>query len=383
MGSDAGESVVSPLLPAPLSDLKIPELEPRDTIRHRRCYRWWSSGPVCVLLSAISYAFGALFAKLLGTRVSLFEVTAVQAAISAVITLALCMFYQIKPVMGPRDKLFLLIVRGIIGAIVFCLAYEGVLLLPLGDALTAFYTNPAFTALFTWLAGLETLSWQRAGGISGCIAGAVLVAQPPFLFGGQVPWGHDRLLGLASSLSASMGVGMGLLVVVKIGNNVSPLTITLWFHLATIFAASVPALVGYPQPLKLVFTASEILFILGIAASMILGQLLLTHGIQVSSATEAAAIRVSEVIFGYIFGAVFFHEKPTVIGILGAILIGGGVILVTRGRTEMSRNPQERQGPKHDTSMNLTTELPHDIQEHTVQTPEAGGSNEQLQEPLV
>ncbi|CAD7694689.1 unnamed protein product [Ostreobium quekettii] len=313
-------------------EVEPPEAEAPGPDRVKQ--RAWRSGAGCVLLSASAYAFGALFAKVLGSEIPMLEVTALQAAIALIATLGLAYACDVSPIWGPRAKMPLLALRGLVGAGVFVLAYVGIVILPLGDALATFYTNPAFTALFTWLQGMERLNWQKGVGVAACMAGTALVAQPPFLFGGRVKWDTHRVLGICGSLSASIGVSIGLLLIVKIGKDVSPLTVTVWFHAATFCVAIVPTLVGYPQPAVATFSAVEGLLVVGIAGSMIAGQLLLTRGVQLSGATQAAVIRVSELVFGYAFGALFLDEVPTLVGSLGAVCIMAGVVLVTRSKMD-------------------------------------------------
>ena len=64
----------------------------------------------------------------------------------------------------------------------------------------------AVTAVFSWILGFEQLSVRSWLGILGCIMGNALVAKPPFVFGGNVEWSTERLIGIAAAIASSIAV---------------------------------------------------------------------------------------------------------------------------------------------------------------------------------
>lgn len=64
--------------------------------------------------------------------------------------------------------------------------------------MTIMYSNPVLLALMAWVLRGEQLRILGCLGIAVTLLGVVLVAQPPFLFGGHA-WSHERMLGATVS----------------------------------------------------------------------------------------------------------------------------------------------------------------------------------------
>ncbi len=60
--------------------------------------------------------------------------------------------------------------------------------------ITIMYSNPVLVALLAWALRGEVLSLRGCAGIAVTLLGVVVVAQPPFLFGGH-EWSPTRLAG--------------------------------------------------------------------------------------------------------------------------------------------------------------------------------------------
>ena len=65
--------------------------------------------------------------------------------------------------------------------------------------MTLMYSNPALCAAFAWALGTEAVTCIRVAGVAASVAGVVLIAQPPFLFG-EAAWDHTRMLGAGNAL---------------------------------------------------------------------------------------------------------------------------------------------------------------------------------------
>ena len=105
----------------------------------------WSSGRLCVLCGAALFSLSILFVKLLGReRVPVLEITLVRSALSFAATLAVARARGIGAarVFGRRESRWLLAGRGAFGSASMALYYASVMLLPMADATTLFFTNP-------------------------------------------------------------------------------------------------------------------------------------------------------------------------------------------------------------------------------------------------
>lgn len=68
------------------------------------------------------------------------------------------------------------------------------------------YSNPVLVALLAWALRGEVLSLRGCVGIAVTLLGVVVVAQPPFLFGGH-EWSATRLAGkICFHVSELLGV---------------------------------------------------------------------------------------------------------------------------------------------------------------------------------
>ncbi len=86
--------------------------------------------------------------------------------------------------------------------------YVSISALPLGDAVTIGLLQPPLTALLAWLVLGEVFGWRGAAGCTACVAGVVIVAQPPFLFDGSEVWSVLRAVGVGVGvLSTVLGAG--------------------------------------------------------------------------------------------------------------------------------------------------------------------------------
>jgi drug/metabolite transporter (DMT)-like permease len=56
------------------------------------------------------------------------------------------------------------------------------------------YSNPVLVVVLAWAIRREAVRVQGCAGIVVTLLGVVLVAQPPFLFGGH-EWSHERMIG--------------------------------------------------------------------------------------------------------------------------------------------------------------------------------------------
>ncbi len=61
--------------------------------------------------------------------------------------------------------------------------------------MTIAYSNPVLVAILAWAVRGETLGLLGSTGVAVTLLGVAFVAQPPFLFGGDQEWSHQRMAG--------------------------------------------------------------------------------------------------------------------------------------------------------------------------------------------
>jgi drug/metabolite transporter (DMT)-like permease len=82
-----------------------------------------------------------------------------------------------------------------------------------------------------------------------------------------------------------------------IGKREAAITIAMWFHTCTIAWASLPLLLGWPEPLQTP-SLPEAALLLGVAVTSFTYQLLMTRGLQLLPAAQASAVGFLQV--GYL-----------------------------------------------------------------------------------
>jgi drug/metabolite transporter (DMT)-like permease len=135
-------------------------------------------------------------------------------------------------------------------------------------------------------------------------------------------------LGVALSLAGALVNACQFLVVSRIGGRVSSTALT-WCYHTTLVALSALLLLALRQPFQpAAFDARTSALVAAMAAATWLGQLLLTRGLQLGSATRASAINTSQVLYSFVWDAALLHTPVTACGAAGAASIIAGVLAV-------------------------------------------------------
>eukprot|EP00879_Flechtneria_rotunda_P023015 GHRR01024327.1.p1 GENE.GHRR01024327.1~~GHRR01024327.1.p1 ORF type:complete len:466 (+),score=166.62 GHRR01024327.1:109-1506(+) len=91
---------------------------------------------------------------------------------------------------------------------------------------------------------------------------------------------------------------------------------------------AVPLAFGIPNKFALM-SARDSSLMAGVAVTSFAAQLLGTRGLQIVVAAKACAMGFTQVLYSYVMGGIFFHEKLSLTGLSGVSLILLGVIMVT------------------------------------------------------
>jgi uncharacterized membrane protein len=157
------------------------------------------------------------------------------------------------------------------------------------------------------------------------MAGVVALAHPPFLFGGK-HWTKTRLLGMACGVCftlASAGVAS---TIRRIGRSEHTLTIALWFHTSVTIFTGVAILADVQE--EVLPHGQDWLLLAAIALTTFLAQLATTRALQQTAVATVAGLNFLTVIYGHVLGTLVFHEAVTPGGLVGAVVILAGVLLV-------------------------------------------------------
>ena len=212
-------------------------------------------------------------------------------------------------------NLKLMTIRSITGCIAFLCLTAAIRNIPISTALVLFFSFPTFAALFSYLVfGERITKWQLV-----CIVGA--------LFGVAVLLGfkldgnlYGYIMGLLSSLFAGITVNL----IKQLREKDGPVAIYFYFCL-------LGALITFPMYVAdpiIPESGIEWMMAGGIAASSILGQLLMNQGYQYCKSWEGGLFLTSEIVFAATLGIVFLGEIVSWRFWVGGILILASTVLL-------------------------------------------------------
>jgi drug/metabolite transporter (DMT)-like permease len=181
---------------------------------------------------------------------------------------------------------------------------------------------PIFVTFMAWLLWREPLTWGKIGAIVLAFLGTVLISRLDGLGTTQV-----TLFGLLVALGAALAYGGFSLFGKKLVGDYSPWTILVYvfgFGALTLLPFQVGTAIPWPVPIPVLgFFAGLVL------VSTISGFALYTTGLRRLQASIAAIVATTEVPFASFVSYVALGERLDGWQILGAILVVGGVLLLS------------------------------------------------------
>lgn len=274
-----------------------------------------------MLGGAFAFSVMSLLVKLVGQSLPSQEIVLVRGVVTLVISYATLRALKID-VGGNRRGLLAL--RGLLGFAAVSCYYTGVLRLPLADATVIHYTSPVFTAILAALLLSEPVRARDALGLTGALAGVLLVARPGFLFG-SVSGGLDPV-GVAFALTGAVVGAFSYVCVRALRHTEHHLVIVLWFGLMGTVGAIPGAALDFQLPTRWLWAG-----LIGIGLTTHLAQLWMTRGLSLVPAGRAMTVGYVQIVFAALWGVLFFGEQVTVWTVLGAGLIIVSALSVARG----------------------------------------------------
>ena len=190
-------------------------------------------------------------------------------------------------------------------AAMYCFFYA-IIHLPLADSMLLKMTAPLFMPLIAllWLQESVT-SWTIYALLLGFV-GVWIIVDPT----GEINW--IALVGVTGGLLAALAK-----VSIRRLSRTEPTTrIVFYFAITATLVSAIPAMLVWKQPAAMEIAMMVLMGIFGTA-----GQLALTRAYSVSNAGTVAPLTYFSVVFGGIYGYVFWAEIPDSQFLFGAVLI--------------------------------------------------------------
>lgn len=274
-----------------------------------------ATGMLVMAASSVLFSAMSLLVPLAG-GVSTFVIAAARFVTGSAVILGLALFGVFRL---NAEHRWLLIVRGVAGAVSVYFFYRGIMKLGLGKGTILNYSYPVFAALFAPLLLKERLTADVLAAVAVAFAGIWLVVAPA-----HAPSGGIGLPAIVSSvgvedLLALLGgvlAGVAVVTIRKLRETNTAYIIYLAQCVFGLLVVGWPAVTG-----SLVFSASLWLILLGIGILATVAQLSMTWAYRHVPATEGSILAFLVPVLNVILGAIAFGERMHPTTVAGSALV--------------------------------------------------------------
>jgi drug/metabolite transporter (DMT)-like permease len=241
------------------------------------------------------------------------------------------------PFGGSAFCIKVVVVRGIVGAAGFCFAYYTLSVLNIGDAVATLSLYPIPTVLLGRFVLQEEIGVLQLSSVLLSVGGAVLIAQPSVLFGGESSsslnnWGY--VTGILGSVSAS-----GVLTLIRKAGLIGAHTLQLlfsWVFFGVLFSGMGVFLQSWKVPPN--WTCWGHILCMSIFGS--LAHVLLNYAGRLVPAGASSIMRSTNIIWAYAWEIMIFHVHPDPLTWCGVLLIGTSLLMVALQQVVAERSGQ-------------------------------------------
>ncbi|XP_062859439.1 solute carrier family 35 member G1 [Trichomycterus rosablanca] len=278
-------------------------------------------GLLYTLLASVFFSVAALLVKKID-GIHAVEISAIRCFFQMLFVIPVMIYYR-TGFLGPRGMRVCLFLRGFLGSNAMILLYYAVLQMPLADATVITFSNPVFTSLLAWIFLKERCTiWDLVFTVF-TLTGVVLIARPPFLFGGELDAEEEnpggRFKGAAAAFGSAVAAACTIVILRRMGKNVH-YYLSVWYY----------AVLGFVECVAVLFIMDEWALpdcgwdrwkLMAIGVLGIGGQTFLTKALQIEKAGPVALMRTTDVMLAFILQFLFLGRQPTWWSLGGALCV--------------------------------------------------------------
>ena len=194
--------------------------------------------------------------------------------------------------------------------------------LPLADAIALSFISPVLTALMGGLVLGERLNWRIAVALAAGLAGMLLIVGGSL---GATHYSNDALIGAAAVLISAIGYSINMVMLRHRATRDPLAQIVLFQNLGPALILTVPGLMVWTTPSPADLALFAVIGIIGVIAHT-----MLAHAFARIEAARLAPIGYVTLVWGVVFGFLFFAEVPGLATVAGALLIVLGTLVSQR-----------------------------------------------------
>ena len=273
---------------------------------------------VNLILASFFFSLMTVCVKKIDNRIPIYELVFFRSLLSLLITSLIINKKNLNP-WGKNKPL--LILRGILGTIALVCIFYAIKNMPLNISTVIQYTYPIFISIFAGVLINEKITKNLIiASITGWL-GILIILNPYQLSSLNIEL--DKFTVLIAFLG-SISTALAYITVKKLSLTEDIFIIIKYFPLVSVITLSPIVFFNWVTP-----NIDDLIWIIGIGIFTQAGQTFLTIGLKKLPTSEAARINYLQVLFGSLWGILFFNELININFIFGAVLVLLGTIIST------------------------------------------------------
>jgi len=264
-------------------------------------------GASLVVLSSVFYASYGVWTRLMGGFFGSFTASALRCVLvlGGLYIIAIAR-QELQKINWRRDRKWLVTMM-VSSVFVSAPLYYAVLNAGIGISLAIAYVGIVIGMfVFGWLFENERFTKDKLIATTLGILGLLLVFSPSMKLGG---W-----LALMAALIGGLATAANMTMTKKVPYNGSQSAILVWGSGVT---ANVPMVFLFGESLPTIGWHMQWLYLLLFAAASLIASWTFIKGLKLIEAGAAGVLGLLEVVFGVLFGVIFFHERPSLVVLIG------------------------------------------------------------------
>ncbi len=273
---------------------------------------------VNLIFASIFFSLMTVCVKKIDNRIPIYELVFFRSLISLLITSLIINKRNINP-WGMNKPL--LVLRGLLGTIALVCIFYAIRNMPLNISTVIQYTYPIFISIFAGFLINEKINKNI---IIACITGwlgILIILNPAQLSSLEIELNNFTIV---IAFLGAISTSLAYITVKKLSLTEDIYIIIKYFPLISVITLSPIVYFNWVTP-----NLNDLIWIIGIGISTQAGQTFLTIGIKKLPTSQAATINYLQVLFGSLWGILFFNEIININFIVGSLLVLLGTIMST------------------------------------------------------
>ena len=271
-----------------------------------------------LVLASFFFSLMTVCVKNIDNRIPIYELVFFRSLLSLCITLFIIKIKKISPWGNNKP---LLIIRGLLGTSALICIFYAIRNMPLSISTVIQYTYPIFISIFAGIFIDEKINRNLVFALIIGWLGILVILNPTQLSNINT---EIENIWVSIAFIGSMCTALAYVTVKKLAFTENIYVIIEYFPLVSLVTLLPIVFIKWVTP-----DLNELIWIIGIGLFTQLGQTFLTKGLKKLPASEASTINYLQVLFGSMWGILFFSEKLNFNFLLGALLVLLGTFFST------------------------------------------------------